>query len=93
MSMRAGSTPKSQRASITSSPLFMSVAESIVIFAPIDQFGCLSARSGVTPGSSAAGTVRSGPPEAVRIRRRTSLAVVADQRLVDGAVLASRPAG
>ncbi len=50
----------------------MSVAESIVIFAPIDQFGCLSARSGVTPGSSAAGTVRSGPPEAVRIRRRTS---------------------
>lgn len=30
---------KSQRASITSRPLFISVAESTVIFLPIDQFG------------------------------------------------------
>ena len=41
-------------ASITSSPLFISVAESIVIFAPIDHVGCASACSGVTPSSSLA---------------------------------------
>src|SRR6266542_4386752 len=64
MSMRRGSTPKSQRASLTSSPLFMRVAESIVILSPIDQFGCLSARAGVTSRSSGAGTVRSGPLDA-----------------------------
>jgi hypothetical protein len=36
------------RASINSSPLFISVAESIEIFAPIDQFGWRTASSGVT---------------------------------------------
>ena len=34
-------TPNSQCASITSRPLFISVAESIVIFRPIRQVGCL----------------------------------------------------
>jgi len=35
-------------ASITSSPLFISVAESIVIFAPIDHVGWVSACSALT---------------------------------------------
>ena len=47
-SMRSGATSNSHRASITSSPLFISVAESIVIFGPIVQVGCRSASSGVT---------------------------------------------
>ena len=37
--MRSAATSNSQRASITSSPLFISVAESIVIFGPIRQVG------------------------------------------------------
>ena len=36
-------------ASISSSPLFISVAESTEILAPIDQLGCATACSGVTP--------------------------------------------
>ena len=39
-------TPNSQCASMTSSPLFISVAESIVIFRPIRQVGCCRASSG-----------------------------------------------
>ncbi len=58
-------------ASITSSPLFMSVAESIVIFPPIDQVGCASACSTVTSASSALVRPRNGPPEAVISRRST----------------------
>ena len=49
----------------------MSVAESMVILSPIDQLGCFKARAGVTAASSPAGTVRSGPPDAVRRSRRT----------------------
>ena len=43
----------------------MSVAESMVILAPISQVGWRSACSGVTAASSARGVVRNGPPEAV----------------------------
>ena len=72
-SIRSGETSNSQRASITSSPLFINVAESIVIFGPIVHVGCRSASSGVTVrdvGEPACrGRVR---PEAVRINRRTS---------------------
>ena len=50
--IRSGGMPKSQRASITSSPLFMSVAESIVIFLPMLQFGCFSAWARVTRAMS-----------------------------------------
>ena len=64
--------PKSQRASMTSSPLFMRVAESMVIFGPMDQVGWLSASSGVIPAKVSRGRFRKGPPEAVRTRRRTS---------------------
>ncbi len=52
-------------ASITSRPLFISVAESTVIFAPIAQVGWLSACSTVTSVSSARVRPRNGPPEAV----------------------------
>ena len=43
-----GGTPNSQCASITSRPLFISVAESIVIFGPICHVGCFSASAAVT---------------------------------------------
>src|SRR5438094_552262 len=62
-------TSNSQRASMISSPLFMSVAESIVIFAPIFHVGCLSASSTVIAARLAFGVSRNGPPDAVsRIR-------------------------
>src|SRR5665647_3818036 len=51
---------------MTSRPLFISVAESMLILGPIDQVGCLSASSGVTAASSAAARPRKGPPEPVR---------------------------
>ena len=62
-----GAISKSHRASITSSPLFMSVAESIVIFLPMLQFGCLSACASVTFARSFFAEARKGPPEAVKI--------------------------
>ncbi len=55
-----------------SSPLFIIVAESMVIFGPIDQLGCLSACSRVAPRIASMGQSRNGPPEAVRMIRRTS---------------------
>ena len=65
-----GGTSKSQRASITSSPLFIRVAESIVIFGPMCQVGCCSASAGVTvPALSR--QAANGPPDAVRISRCT----------------------
>ena len=55
-SMRSRPTPNSRWASITSRPLFTSVAEFIVIDGPMFQVGWASACSGVTspagPGSS-----------------------------------------
>src|SRR2546425_1114779 len=55
-----------------SSPLFISVAESIVILAPIFHVGCCSASSTVTVASRAFGVSRKGPPDAVRRTRWTS---------------------
>ena len=46
--------PNSHTASISSSPLFIRVAESMVIFAPMFQLGCLRASAFVLPFSSAA---------------------------------------
>ena len=63
---------KSHRASTTSSPLFMSVAESIVILAPIFQFGCFKACSDFTSCICSLDRSHRGPPDAVRMRRRTS---------------------
>ena len=64
---------KSHRASIISSALLKRVAESIVIFFPMFQVGCRSAISGVTFSNSAVGVCRNGPPEQVKIKRRTEL--------------------
>src|SRR3954452_2325330 len=69
--MRAYGTPKRKCASITSSPLFASVAESTVIFGPMRQVGCASACSGVTSSSSARARPRNGPPEPVSTRVST----------------------
>ena len=66
-----GARPKSRHASISSRPLFMSVAESTEIFRPITHFGCAQACSGVTAASASCGVSRKGPPEAVNSTRRT----------------------
>jgi len=58
-------TSNSHRASITSSALFIIVAESIVIFGPIRQTGCDSACSRVTCSRSWGEAPRNGPPEPV----------------------------
>ena len=78
----------SQCASMTSRPLFISVAESMVIFGPMRQVGWRSASSGVTSRERGAagsrGTVRptrSGSAGGSRAAR-------AVQALVDGVVLA-----
>ena len=86
---RSPATPNSQCASITSRPLFISVAESMVILRPICQVGCCSASSAVTRCRARdARRPRNGPPDAVRISRRTSRGVAAVQALMDGVVLA-----
>ena len=56
---------------MSSSPLFMSVAESTEILRPITQFGCAQAASGVTLSSASRGVSRNGPPEAVSSTRLT----------------------
>jgi len=68
----AGGRSKIQRASITSKPLFMSVAESIVILRPISQLGCASACSGVASRICASLALRNGPPDAVSQILRTA---------------------
>src|SRR5207244_13268955 len=65
-------TPNNQCASIISSPLLNSVAESIVIFCPMFQVGCFRACCTVIFENSLAGISRNGPPLAVRMIRRTS---------------------
>ena len=50
-----------------SSPLFIMVAESMVIFAPMLQLGCRSASMTVTLRSSSVVLPKKGPPEAVRM--------------------------
>ena len=70
-SIRSYGTPKRKCASISSRPLFASVAESTVIFGPIAQVGCASASSTVTPSSSSRVRPRNGPPDAVRTSAST----------------------
>src|SRR3990172_1137304 len=50
----------------------MSVAESIVTFAPMRQTGWANASAGGTETSRSAGRFRNGPPDAVRMSRATS---------------------
>ena len=61
----SGVSPKSHFASIISKPLFIIVALSMVIFAPISQFGCCKACAAVTVWSCSRENLRKGPPEAV----------------------------
>src|SRR5258707_61735 len=56
---------------MTSRPLLASVAESIVILAPIVQVGWRRACAGVTAARVAASASRNGPPDAVRISAAT----------------------
>ena len=70
--MRGPSTSKSQRASIISSALFISDAESTVTFGPIDHVGCARACSHVILSISDTGVLRNGPPLAVRMSCATS---------------------
>ena len=65
----SGSVSKSHFASIISKPLFIIVAESIVIFAPIFHWGCFNASLRVTAAISSFAQERKGPPEAVRWMR------------------------
>ncbi len=64
-SIRSYGRSKRKCASISSSPLFMSVAESTVIFGPMFQVGCASASAAVTLASSRRVRPRNGPPDAV----------------------------
>ena len=64
-------TPNSSCASITSSPLFISVDESTEIFGPIVHVGCANASSIVTLASSSRDRPRNGPPDAVSTMRAT----------------------
>ena len=101
-SIRSNGTPNSQCASRTSRPLFMSVAESIVIFAPIRHVGWRSACSTVTPSRAAAGPSAEGsarrrqhePADLARCRPRQALeecAVLGVDRKQAHAVLAGGP--
>src|SRR2546430_10568280 len=61
-----------RHASITSNPLFIKVAESIVIRRPIFHVGCAKACSTLIEENSDLGVFRKGPPEAVSQMRSTS---------------------
>ena len=71
--IRLAGTSKSHRASIISKPLFIIVAESMVTFDPIFQFGCLSASEATAEAILSLGQVLNGPPEAVRCILHNSL--------------------
>ena len=61
----SGGRPNSHTASISSRPLFIRVALSMVIFAPMFQLGCRRASALVLPRSSSVFIPKKGPPEAV----------------------------
>src|SRR6056297_78868 len=65
---------------MTSSPLFISVLESTVIFGPMLHVGWARAASTVTSASSAAERPRNGPPLAVSSSRCTSRSAATDDR-------------
>jgi len=69
-------------------PLFMRVAESIVIFRPMVQVGWARASAGVTRSKVSRARVRNGPPEAVSNQAPDLVRAPAVQALVQRAVLA-----
>ncbi len=73
--------PNSTPASISSSPLFISVAESTEILRPMFQRGCAQAWAGVATAIASALQFRNGPPEAVSSRRRTPRGAVPATKL------------
>jgi hypothetical protein len=54
--------PNSTLASMTSRALFIMVAESMVILAPMAQLGCLRAWAGVAAASFSGARCETGPP-------------------------------
>ena len=85
---RLGGKLNKRHASITSNPLFIKVAESMVIRCPIFHVGWFSACSTVIAENSDFGVLRNGPPEAVSQMRSHFLHSPAPQALVDGIVFA-----
>ncbi len=77
---------KASAASITSNPLFIRVAESMVMRFPIFHVGCFRASAGVTQSMASLGVVRNGPPEAVRISFRRFAAQPRPQTLMRAVV-------
>src|SRR3569833_430752 len=74
---------------MTSRPLFIIDAESMVIFRPMLQFGCFKACSSVACSISAGAQVRNGPPDAVMMTRASSSRLPeesagADEAFLDG---------
>ena len=86
-SMRSYGVPNSQWASITSRPLFISVAESIVILPPIAQVGWRSASSTVTPRPARAARPRNGPARGGEHQRVDRARALAGEQLVQRGVL------
>src|SRR5256885_3031622 len=72
-STRVYGTSNRKCASMTSSALFTSVAESTVIFLPMVHVGCLRASATVARETRSGPHVRNGPPDAVRMRRASSV--------------------
>ena len=86
-SMRSKPTPNSSCASITSSPLFISVELSTVILAPMFHVGCASASAIVTSRSCSRVRPRNGPPLAVSTMRADLGRAPGAQALPDRGVL------
>ena len=91
-SICSGGRSNSQRASITSRALFISVAESTVIFGPICQVGCRRASSAVTSASSAARLAAERPAAGGQHDALDLAGAAARQRLEDGASARCPPA-
>ena len=88
MCMRSPSMPKSRLASITSSPLFIIVAESMVFFVPIRQVGWARAAARSARSIASRGVRQNGPPEAVSTIAATLDRLLSRQALKDRAMLA-----
>ena len=73
---------------MTSKPLFIRVAESIVIRFPIFQVGCFSACAGVKVANWSAGVLRNGPPDAVSNKPRDLASLTGAKALVGTVVFA-----
>ena len=86
-STRASGSENRRAASITSRPLFIIVALSMEILAPIDQTGWRSAASGVARAISSRLAVRNGPPEEVSTIRSTDAGIALGERLEHRVVL------